>query len=600
MPPTGFRDYVEQIRAAANIADIVGDTVSLRPAGRSLVGLCPFHQEKTPSFHVDAAKGVYFCHGCKAGGDVFRFVSELHGLEFVEAAHWLAERYGIERPARSNSAASRSEDRLRRRSLEALADAERFFRAALEAAPGASARAYLERRGFDERARAEFHLGFAPDSWEALLRALTGRGYSVEELLAAGLVVQRREGNGVYDRFRDRVTFPIKDSAGRVVSFGGRALEGGEPKYLNGPETSVYDKSRTLFRLSEVAREIRQSGRAVLVEGYFDALSLSAAGVPGVVAVCGTSLGGAHARLLRRSAGRVVLFFDGDDAGRAAALKALRPLLEEGISPFVAVPPGGSDPDELARDRGAEAVESVLAEALDLPDFLVAEARRTHDLDTVEGRVSALEGILESLALLPKRLARAEAVDRVATTLGVEEGLLREELRRAAQERRQTIPRAVGAESRPGEFSPAEAILVRFLGGPHGASEEALELAERVPEQGLGTLARRLVQAWREARRAGRTLDLRALSELGSEEDGKEILALAFRSDEEPDPARARNAVVTVREKVLAERLRTVKQKLAAAGCETEELDRLQSEHFALTAELMSLQRGGAETAGAP
>ncbi len=595
---------MEAIRRAADIADVVGDAVKLRRAGRSLVGLCPFHQEKTPSFHVDPDKQVYYCFGCNVGGDVFRFVMELHGVAFPEAVGLLADRYGLPRP----QGRDRGEDgsaRRRRRVLAALEAAQQAFVDELASDRGAAAREYLAGRGLGPEAVARFGLGLAPSGWDGLLRRLTGRGFEVAELLAAGLVVPRRTGEGVYDRFRGRITFPIRDTAGRVVSFGGRALRDDEPKYLNGPETDVYDKGRTLFRLSETAREIRDAGRAVVVEGYFDAVSLAARGIPGVVAVCGTALGDAHAALLRRWTDTVVLLLDGDAAGRRAAHRALGPLLGAGFDVRVALPPDGRDPDDVAREGGADAVTRLIDGALDLAGFLVDEARRNFDLDAISGRVRALEMALARIVRLESPVARAEAAARVADGLGIEDALIREELRRAARQRsRELRGERMARSSRQAAagtgLRPAEERLLRYLTGPGREDPAAAgELATHIPPEALTPEARTLLERWDDARRAGESWGLRELAAAVPGAAGERLLALAFAPEPDPDEKEAWGCVAALREGYLRGRLGEVQRRIETAT-DPAALESLMREKLALAQEVRSLEapREGTDPAG--
>lgn len=599
MPPSNFREYIEEIRRAADIAEVIGETVKLIRAGNALVGLCPFHQEKTPSFRVSPDKGVFHCFGCQAGGDVFTYVAELHGVGFTEAAALLGERYGIARP-RGRAPGEDVTQQRRKKVLEALVQTQRFFEERLWTTEGAQAREYLLSRGLSEEQAKAYGLGWAPEAWDRLLRHLAGRNFSAEELAEAGLVVPRQSG-GFYDRFRGRVTFPIRDTAGRVVSFGGRALGEQTPKYLNGPETRVYDKSRTLFRLSEVAREVRSCGQIVIVEGYFDAIALAAAGIPSVVAVCGTALGPAHADLIRRWADRAVLFFDGDAAGRRAALRGLGVLLQAGIGVRVATPPAGKDPDDLARSGGAPAVEACLGQALDLPDFLVEQAKQEFDTQSLEGRVSAVEMILEHLVLLPSSLARAEAAGRVAAGLGIEDELVLAELKRAARQRRRQFrpPEDMASGRSGGAFRVAEAAVIRYLGGPppEAEREQARQLIEELPLEGLGAPARVAVQRWLAAAQRGESWDLRHIAEAVESSDRKEILALAFSSDAEPKKETFLASLASLREAALKARLKEVQEELDRAT-DTGQQDRLMAEKFALAQQIRGMRPVGRAGAG--
>jgi DNA primase len=597
MAASSFRDSVEAIRRAADIVDVVGDVVQLRRTGQSLSGLCPFHQEKTPSFNVSPAKQVYYCYGCGAGGDVFKFLMELHGVGFVEAAQLLAERYGLPRPTSAGPREAGAERR-RRRVLEVLEQAQRTFAEQLFGPEGAGAREYLARRGVTLELARRYGLGLARNGWDSLLRTLAQRSFDVGELVEAGLAVPRPAGGGAYDRFRGRITFPIRDSAGRVVSFGGRALGEGEPKYLNGPETPVYDKSRVLFRMAEVGAEIRRSGRAVLVEGYFDAVGLAAAGVEGVVAVCGTAVGDGHAALLRRATETVVLLFDGDDAGRRAVHRALGPLLAAGLSVRVARPPAGQDPDDLAREAGPEAVRALLGDAQELTDFIVDEARQHHDLATLDGKLAAVKMALGHIGRLESPLARAEASSRVAAGLGIEDGQVREELQRAARARRRELrgSRLAAASPAEGRFTAAERILLRFLGdSSYKGSDSAAagRLLEALPLEELGGGVRELVRCLAEGLARGESWDLRRLADTAPAEVRAELFRLAVADEPEPTEAEAWGCVQALRERRLRRRLVEVQKAIESAEGGPD-LDALMREKLALAREMHGLGGGQA------
>ncbi len=589
-----FRDYVENVRHAADLIDVVGEVVKLQKAGRSLKGLCPFHQEKTPSFQVDPGKQLYYCFGCGSGGDVFRFVSTIHGLDFPEAVKMLGDRYGIVRPRFGSGPREATAEKSRRRMLEALEGAQTYFRGCLQSAAGTAARSYLTRRGFDDAQVEEYGIGFAPEGWDGLLRHLSGRGFSVEEISEAGLIVPKREKSGYYDRFRKRITFPITDSAGRIVSFGGRILGEGEPKYLNGPETKVYDKGRTLFRLSNEAHALRKTGRAIIVEGYFDALALARAGQGGAVAVCGTALRAEHARILRRYTEKVVLVFDGDTAGRRATEKALGPLMAEGLAIRVAVLPPGRDPDDLLAAEGPEALEALIENAEDLAGFLAEQIRQGGDLDSLEGRVQALDRALGHLVHLSSPMARAEAAGRIAESLGIEDDLVRQELRRAARSRKRELgARALSAQPRRAAvLSPAEATLLRYLGSLTGADEleAGAALIAELPIEEMGGLARRVLTLWSEHRLSGAVTDLAGLAEYVDPSERGEVLALAFDQSPAPTMTEAVGCVDSFRERNLNQRLRRVQSAIAEATG-TEEIERLSQEKLDLARKILDLAR---------
>ncbi len=367
------REVVSQVREAADIVEVVGEQVRLKKRGKRWEGLCPFHEEKTPSFSVDAEHGLYYCFGCHQGGDVFKFVMQSENLNFPEAVERLGRRYGVQLPPRSPEARQRREAGDRLRTL--LEEAQRFFTDSLDAAEGSEARSELERRGFPRETWVDFGFGYAPDEWRRLLDHMTRR-HPQGALIEAGLAVQPESGTAPYDRFRSRLTFPIRAGDGRLIAFGGRQLGDGEPKYLNSPESSIFRKRSTLFCLDRARRAIADSARVLVVEGYFDCLSLHRVGIHDVVATLGTALTSDHARLLKRRLGpdgTALMCYDADNAGRRAAATGARVLLEAGVEVAVMVLPPGMDPDDFVRDRGVDAFQELLDRPTPLLEFLLGD-----------------------------------------------------------------------------------------------------------------------------------------------------------------------------------------------------------------------------------
>lgn len=367
------REVIARIREAADLVEVVGEHVRMRKRGRTWEGLCPFHEEKTPSFSVDSEKGLYYCFGCHQGGDVFKFVMQLEHLNFPEAVERLARRFGVQLPPRSPQARQRREEGERQRAL--LQEAQSWFAGRLETADAGVARTELERRGFEKSVWRDFGFGFAPDDWRQLLEHLTRR-HPEGKIIDAGLAVRPEGGTAPYDRFRNRLTFPIHSGDGSLVAFGGRILGDGEPKYLNSPESSLFHKRSTLFGLDRARRAMADSGSALVVEGYFDCLSLHRVGVSNVVATLGTALTSEHCRLLRRrlgADGRVILCYDADEAGRRAAATGAGVLLEAGVEVAVLVLPSGMDPDDVVRERGADTFRELLDRPTPLLEFLLED-----------------------------------------------------------------------------------------------------------------------------------------------------------------------------------------------------------------------------------
>lgn len=421
------RDSVARVREAADILDIVGDHVRLKKRGRGWEGLCPFHEEKTPSFSVDPDKGLYYCFGCHQGGDVFKFVMQLEHLNFPETVERLARRYGVKLPPRSPETKKRREAGDRQRAL--LEEAQRFFAGCLEDAEGSEARSELDRRGFQKGSWREFGFGFAPDGWRRLLDHMKRR-HPEGALVEAGLAIRPDSGTSPYDRFRNRLTFPIRSGDGALIAFGGRQIGDGEPKYLNSPETALFRKRSTLFCLDRARRSMADSGRVLVVEGYFDCLSLHRVGVENVVATLGTALTPDHARLLKRRLGPdglALLCYDADSAGRRAAGSGAGVLLEAGVEVAMVVLPPGMDPDDVIRERGEETFRELLEHPTSLLEFLLADlppdpaARRRSGLELATLACSAsdpavrqnlVEELARQLYLRPREIEERGAKGR--------------------------------------------------------------------------------------------------------------------------------------------------------------------------------------------
>lgn len=413
----------ELVRNRTDIVELVGTYVTLRKQGKRYVGLCPFHSEKTPSFTVDRERGLFYCFGCGAGGDVFEFVMRLHGMSFPEALRELARRAGV--PLEEQEPRQGEWERL----LRAVDAAARFYERVLEhPEAGRVGRAYLDRRGVDDKIRRRFRLGYAPESWDRLLEHLTEQGYDGALLERLGLVSARAEG-GWYDTFRGRLLFPICDLQGRPVAFGGRALRDEDsPKYLNSRDSPLFRKGSTLYGLHLAREAIRPAGRALVVEGYMDVLACHQYGVLEAVATLGTSLTRDQVALLRRFTQAVVLVYDSDEAGRRAAERAV-PLFEEaGLEAFAAVLPEGHDPDSFLRQHGPDALRRLVERAVPLIRFVLEHSLRRHP-PTAEGKARVVDEVLPLIASVRHDVARSEHIAQLSQRLGVPEDAVRARLR---------------------------------------------------------------------------------------------------------------------------------------------------------------------------
>ena len=436
---------IDQVRAAADIVKIVGDYVKLRKAGANYVGLCPFHQEKSPSFNVHPVKQIFHCFGCGVGGDVFKFVMLMDSLPFPEALRRVAEKVGVRIEERAGDETYDANTKLRASLMKLHEIAAKFFAAQLGAtAEGRMARAYLADRGITDEVVGRFRLGYAPGDGQGLVRQLSGADFDKETLEKSGLIIFDAERQRPYDRFRRRIIYPIANDAGKVVAFAGRALGDDQPKYLNSPETAIYTKSRLLYHLDRAAQATRKLDYAILVEGYMDCIAVASSGIENVVASCGTSLTEGQIRLLGRYTRRIVVNYDPDSAGMAATERSLALLLEAGFEAKGLALPGGLDPDEFIHKRGAAAYGELLKSAPSYLDYLTERAAKTHDVRTPEGKVAAVNAILPYLIKVPNPMLRAELAGRLAERLRVDERLLRDELRRAAGEKRGEVRVAEG------------------------------------------------------------------------------------------------------------------------------------------------------------
>lgn len=438
---------IEEVRARTDIAAVIGDHVTLKSAGvGSLKGLCPFHEERSPSFHVRPQVGFYHCFGCGESGDVYTFLQRVDHLTFREAIERLAARIGFE--LRYEDGGQANEDHaVRSRLLAANAAAEAWFRQQLATAEAAVGREFLGARGFDQSAAERFGVGFAPRSFEALGTELKRKGFSQEELVTAGLLSVNDRGSA-YDRFRGRLIWPIRDVTGQTVGFGARKLlpddQDRGPKYLNTPETPVYHKSQVLYGLDLSRRDIARGKRVVVVEGYTDVMACHLAGVTTAVATCGTSFGVDHIRVIRRvlgdsdnantaATGEVVFTFDPDEAGRKAATRAFAEEQRFAAQTFVAVAPEGLDPCDLRLARGDEALRRLVDERWPMFEFMIRRRLEAHDLETVEGRVAALRESAPVVAGIRDGSLRDGYSRRLAGWLGEELEPVRRAVAAAAQ-----------------------------------------------------------------------------------------------------------------------------------------------------------------------
>ena len=476
--------FLDDLHLNADIVQVIGDVVSLKRSGATWKGLCPFHGEKTPSFHVNREKAFFHCFGCHVGGDVIKFVELHEKVSFPEAVRMLAGRFGLTVPEAPETESSGTTAAEREALLKVHEVAAAWFRAQLESAAGARVRQQLVARNINAQTIADLGIGFAPPAREALKAHLIERGFAMPLLLRSGLVVQRDSGE-IVDRFRNRLMIPICRDAGSVIAFGGRATEADQqPKYLNSPETPIYSKSRTLYGLNYSKAAIRKLNYAVLVEGYFDVAQLVQAGISPVVASCGTALTPQQAQLLRRFTSKVVLSFDPDAAGQGAAVRSCELLVGEGFDVNVALLPAGADPDTFVQRQGRDAYQDRLRASVPYLQFLLDRAATVHDLSTEDGRRTFLHEMLVVAARIPDAAARDQFADRLAHKARITEEVVRTEIRKAAGARKTSVPDRLVAPAGP--LKPAERGLLWGLVHDPAAVRPMLEELE---DQDLEQLA---------------------------------------------------------------------------------------------------------------
>ena len=527
-------DFAQEVKAAADIVSVVGANVRLkRQSGNRYVGLCPFHTEKTPSFSVHGGLQIYKCFGCGKSGDVFNFLMELQGLSFIEALKLLAQQQGKEMPRMGGGPGADAAARTREGLLQVHELAQRFFVEQLRSKRGSEATRYLKQRGLGPEEIKEFGLGYAPGGG-ALMSYLREKQLKRSHVLESGLVGQSEKDDSVYARFRDRLMFPIHSDGGNLIGYGGRSLKpDGKPKYLNSPETPIYRKNAVLYNIQRARTAMRQSNLAVLVEGYMDVIGVWRAGIRNAVATCGTALTSRQISMLRRHCDTVVVNFDSDSAGQAAAERSVEMLLRDGMHVRVLELPGGLDPDEYCREHGAESYRQQLEEAPAYFHWMLDRSRTLFDLSTSDGRSKAFEHLLRSVVLLPDEVQQATTVTDLAQHIGLPQSLALAKLRSAAKPSSRT--EAVPVAQADG-LSPSERLLVVLLVSDEGARQQFLRRACEIVERGLPS--RQILSAIRAVEKADDPFRYEAVEGRLDGADRERLARLVFDRDR-PTPTLA-------------------------------------------------------------
>ncbi len=533
--------FAEKVKQQADIVRVVGEYVRLKKTGKDFSGLCPFHQEKTPSFTVSPIKQIFYCFGCGKGGDVYNFVMDMEKCEFPEAVKVVAEKCGIAVPRqKERSPEERKENQQRSVLVEMHREAQTFFVKQLEGTPeGKAARAYLEDRGLDKDAIARFGIGYAPSGGDALLRQLKPK-YNEKLLVDSGLVSRDQSAGRLFDRFRRRITFPISNESGKIVAFGARALGEDMPKYLNSPETPIYSKSNVLYHMDRAKDALRRQDFAILVEGYMDAIAVARAGISNVVASCGTSLAEPQIKLLGRFTRRVIVNYDPDTAGQAATERSLSLL--------------------FIRERGKDEYLKLLKEAPPYVDYLIARARQM-DLTTGEGKQRALNFLLPYIQKIPNGIMRSEWATRIAQQLRIDEPLLRSALSKAAKERRGVImtrPEMIGRAAKP-----VERRLIRMLAEAQGFRQE---LAKHLQDAHLyhGLETEKIFAALVIASLSGQPLQATEVGAVLEERDRRLLFEILFEEANEPTWEEAMSCIEALQNRQAEHELADVQRSIEA------------------------------------
>ena len=566
---------VAYIRDRAPIDEIVGDYVQLKNAGGGQKkGLCPFHDEKSPSFHVTPSKGYFHCFGCQTGGDVIAFLMKIDHLTFSETIERLADRLGYTlRYEEGSSNTPTFSAGARSRLIAANTEASKFYQEQLNGPDAQHGRDLLTKRGFDKAACMQFGVGFAPDEWDALTKHLRAMGYTIEELETAGL--SKMGQRGPIDRFRNRLTWPIKDISGDVIGFGARKLasdtEDQGPKYLNTPETPIYKKSQVLYGLDVAKKEIAKKRQAVIVEGYTDVMAAQLAGITTAVATCGTAFGADHIRILRRLLmdddafrGEVIFTFDGDAAGQKAALRAFSDDQKFVTQTFVAVEPDGLDPCDLRQQKGDLALRDLIARRVPLFEFAIRSELAHHKLDSAEGRINALNAAAPLVAQIRDKSLRPEYTRLLAGWLGVEVEIVSAAVSQGVKARPRS-EEAIEATSEDSNWRPdpndARLILER----------EVLKARLQEPQLFAGTLWSDLEAAafthpaYRQMRKTideNQALSMESISDEKIKTLFTELTVEPIRADGKPTPLYVESIVARLREVAISRSIAELKSSL--------------------------------------
>ena len=561
-------EVIRRIREQADIVEIVSQHLSLKKTGQNYTGLCPFHQEKTPSFVVSPTRQIFHCFGCGTGGNVYHFLMKTEGLTFPQAVKTLGDKVGVRIPTMRRSVPNPEGEKEQERLCELnQAAADWYHKNLLEKPDASEARAYLVERGIRTETIEAFGLGYALPSWDGLLKRMAEKGWPPATLEKAGLISAREQQPGFYDRFRNRIIFPIRNLAGQIIGFGGRVLDDAPPKYLNSPETPIYTKGRSLYAMEKARHEIGRAGCVIVVEGYFDAIALHQAGIQHVVATLGTALTAFHLQLIRRFARQVVLIFDPDQAGVNAALRTVDLFLESDMNAAVVSLPGGQDPDSFVRSNGKEAFLATVRQAKKLMDFALDRFILQEGRSEIDQKLRVAEQILPLLSKMKHRMEQSHYLRKLSDELNVSEADLADELKRFSERgsrpAMKAMPSVAGLPPAPKE----EELLLHLL------LHERLSLDEMAkvltPEDFSDARLRRIIRLALDRFQEGASqggLSSLIHSELSQPEDAALLSELSLRGLGYDDPVQTGEDCIHVLKRKSQKRLlESIQRQIQAA-----------------------------------
>ena len=574
------KDFIEDVRAASNIVEVIGRHVQLRKRGRTHIGLCPFHNEKTPSFNVNPDRQMFYCFGCGAGGDVFKFLMLHESMSFPDAVIDLAKNAGLKIPVKSKSQAKLE---LKKTQLVEINEAANqwFMKNRDERITS-----YLKDRGLSDESIEKFQLGYALDQWDGLTKALKGK-FKVEELESLGLIHKSSSSDSYIDKFRNRVMIPIYNASGRLIAFGGRIIDKGEPKYLNSPETQLFVKSHNLYGLYQGLRDLRKRGFAILVEGYFDAIMLHQAGFTNAVAPLGTSLTEDHARLLKRYCKKVIVCLDADEAGQKASIRSAGILLGQGFAVNVIKLPSGDDPDSYIQQNSPEAFKELMRESDSAYNFVLKNIASSVKSDRPAEKRSAMERLLPMINRIADPLERSSAIDETSRALEIESYLIQQELRNSKTQRNEANP--VKALS---GFNIPRVEKELLMAAMQDAKKTKKDVEELSVLDYVSQFTRRILGAICNQESESKDLSFQDLNALAKDEEEKRIIAELAVTEKSTNLASSWDCAVSIAIKGLKKKMSEIGNKISSmerAEPDSKSIDDLYERKMAISMQINNL-----------